>query len=170
MEATDGFQVIGESETGEASVEAARELHPDLVLMDVNLPGINGLEATRRILGSCLTDYRQAVAQLSGGRSRAAGIPRASGADVFSELVEHMPEGALWKTTPISHMTWRLTALALGMGGNVRVGLEDNFYLPDGRMVTSNGELVAQAVKMARDVGREPATVGEAKQALGLKS
>src|SRR5947209_18412389 len=49
-EATDGFVVVGESETGEASVEAARELKPDLLLMDVNLPGINGLDATRRIL------------------------------------------------------------------------------------------------------------------------
>jgi DNA-binding NarL/FixJ family response regulator len=50
VEATDGFEVIGESESGEASVDAARDLDPDLVLMDVNLPGINGLEATRRIL------------------------------------------------------------------------------------------------------------------------
>jgi DNA-binding NarL/FixJ family response regulator len=50
VEATDGFDVIGEVETGEASVETTRRLHPDLVLMDVNLPGINGLEATRRIL------------------------------------------------------------------------------------------------------------------------
>jgi len=50
VEATDGFDVIGEVETGEASVDAARELAPDLVLMDVNLPGIDGLEATRRIL------------------------------------------------------------------------------------------------------------------------
>jgi DNA-binding NarL/FixJ family response regulator len=49
VEATDGFEVVGESETGEASVVAARELMPDLVLMDVNLPGINGLEATRQI-------------------------------------------------------------------------------------------------------------------------
>ena len=49
-EATDGFEVVGESETGEASVDAARVLKPDLVLMDVNLPGINGLDATRRIL------------------------------------------------------------------------------------------------------------------------
>jgi DNA-binding NarL/FixJ family response regulator len=50
VEATDGFEVAGEVETGEASVEAARELSPDLVLMDVNLPGIDGLEATRQIL------------------------------------------------------------------------------------------------------------------------
>jgi DNA-binding NarL/FixJ family response regulator len=50
VEATDGFEVAGEVETGEASVEAVRELAPDLVLMDVNLPGIDGLEATRQIL------------------------------------------------------------------------------------------------------------------------
>ena len=50
VEATDGFEVIAESETGEASVEASQKLHPDLVLMDVNLPGINGLQATREIL------------------------------------------------------------------------------------------------------------------------
>jgi DNA-binding NarL/FixJ family response regulator len=50
VEATDGFEVAGEVETGEASVQAARDLNPDLVLMDVNLPGIDGLEATRQIL------------------------------------------------------------------------------------------------------------------------
>ena len=50
VDVTDGFEVVGEAETGEAGVEAARELRPDLVLMDVNLPGIEGREATRRIL------------------------------------------------------------------------------------------------------------------------
>jgi DNA-binding NarL/FixJ family response regulator len=49
VEATDGFEVAGEVETGEDAVRCAGELHPDLVLMDVNLPGIDGLEATRRI-------------------------------------------------------------------------------------------------------------------------
>ena len=50
VDATDGFEVVGEAETGEDSVEMARDLTPDLVLMDVNLPGINGLDATRQIL------------------------------------------------------------------------------------------------------------------------
>jgi two-component system invasion response regulator UvrY len=50
VELTDGFEVVGEADTGEASVSSARELRPDLVLMDVNLPGISGLEATRQIL------------------------------------------------------------------------------------------------------------------------
>jgi DNA-binding NarL/FixJ family response regulator len=50
VEATEGFEVVGEAETGEDSVRMAGELEPDLVLMDVNLPGINGLDATRQIL------------------------------------------------------------------------------------------------------------------------
>jgi DNA-binding NarL/FixJ family response regulator len=45
-----GFELIGEAESGEASIEAARRLQPDLVLMDIHLPGIDGPDATRRIL------------------------------------------------------------------------------------------------------------------------
>jgi DNA-binding NarL/FixJ family response regulator len=52
VDVTDGFEVVGEAETGEEGVRLAAELAPDLVLMDVNLPGIDGLEATRRILAA----------------------------------------------------------------------------------------------------------------------
>lgn len=52
VEETDGFEVVGEASTGEESVEAAHTLRPDLVLMDVNLPDIDGLEATRRLRAS----------------------------------------------------------------------------------------------------------------------
>lgn len=50
VEATPGFQVVGEAANGEDSIVAAQRLRPDLVLMDVNLPGMNGIEATQRIL------------------------------------------------------------------------------------------------------------------------
>ncbi len=45
-----GFVVVGEAESGEDAVRTASSLHPDLVLMDINLPGVNGIEATRQIL------------------------------------------------------------------------------------------------------------------------
>ena len=53
------------------------------------------------------------------------------------------------------------------MGGNVRVGLEDNFYLPDGEMARSNGDLIARARRIVEDIGRRAATVAEARELLG---
>ncbi len=63
VESTDGFDVVGEAESGEESIGLAKEVDPDLVLMDVNLPGINGLEATRSILEEA--DHRVVILLLS---------------------------------------------------------------------------------------------------------
>ncbi len=83
-------------------------------------------------------------------------------------MVDNLPPRSTWKVVGISREQWSLCASALTLGGNIRVGLEDNFYLPDGTMARSNGELVAKAAQMARDIGREPATLDEARSLLGL--
>lgn len=81
-----------------------------------------------------------------------------------------VPADSTWEVIGISTDQWRLIAGALGLGGNIRVGLEDNFYVDAfGRqMAASNGDLVEKAARMARDVGREPATVDEARELLGI--
>ena len=66
----------------------------------------------------------------------------------------------------ISRDQWRLVATAAALGGNVRVGLEDNFYLPEGEMARSNGDLIARARRLVEDVGRRAATVAEARELL----
>jgi len=63
---------------------------------------------------------------------------------------------------------WPLIGTALALGGNVRAGLEDNFYLPDGEMARSNGDLIARARRLTEDAGRRAATVVEARAALGV--
>jgi 3-keto-5-aminohexanoate cleavage enzyme len=73
-----------------------------------------------------------------------------------------------WGVIGISRVQWTLVAAALSLGGSVRVGLEDNFYLPNGEVARSNGELIAQAREMTIAAGRRPATVDEARGMLGL--
>jgi uncharacterized protein (DUF849 family) len=73
-----------------------------------------------------------------------------------------------WAVIGISRQQWELVAAALTLGGSVRVGLEDNLYLPDGTMARSNGELVAKARQMTEDVGRRPATAQEARRLLNI--
>lgn len=90
----------------------------------------------------------------------------------LAHMAENVPGGPdgenEWGVIGISRDQWMLIATALTLGGNVRAGLEDNFYLPDGTMARSNGDLIAQARRMAQDVGRRAATVAEARELLGI--
>ena len=94
---------------------------------------------------------------------------RASAENLAMQAREAPPDST-WEVIGISHEQWRMIGAALSLGGNVRVGLEDNFYLDSAgkEMAKSNGDLVAKAVRMARDMGREPATVDEARKLLSL--
>ena len=72
---------------------------------------------------------------------------------------EQIPAGSRWKVIGISREQWPLAMAALALGGDVRVGLEDNFYLPGGEMAKSNGELVTAAAELVKLSGRSVATV-----------
>ena len=94
--------------------------------------------------------------------------PNARNVGLMSDQIPGGPEGPNhWQVIGISRDQWKLIAAALSLGGNVRVGLEDNFYLPDGEMARSNVELVAKAREMAENAGRRVATVDEARRLLG---
>jgi 3-keto-5-aminohexanoate cleavage enzyme len=88
---------------------------------------------------------------------------------LMSDQIPGGPEGPnQWQVIGISRDQWKLLASSLVLGGNVRAGVEDNLYLPNGEMCKSNGELIAKARQMAEDVGRRPASVAEARELLGV--
>jgi uncharacterized protein (DUF849 family) len=84
--------------------------------------------------------------------------------------VDSLPAGSHWQAIGISLNQWPLVAAAITMGGNVRVGLEDNFYLEEGKMAKSNGELVAKAVRLCHELGGTVASVDDARRQLGLEA
>jgi uncharacterized protein (DUF849 family) len=86
----------------------------------------------------------------------------------LAAMADNVPAGSHWGVIGISREQWMLVNAALTLGGSVRVGLEDNFYLPDGTMARSNGDLIARARRMAEDTGRRVATLAETRAMLGL--
>ena len=79
-----------------------------------------------------------------------------------------IPPGSTWEVIGIGREQWRFVASALVLGGNIRVGLEDNFYLPSGTMASSNGQLVEQAAQLVALTGRQVANVDDARALLSL--
>jgi len=86
---------------------------------------------------------------------------RNSSKDLFGDFI--------WSVCAAGRHQMNMCTISLTMGGNVRVGLEDNLYLEKGIMAKSNAEQVEKIARIARELGREPATPAEARQILGLK-
>ena len=99
------------------------------------------------------------------------GVPGCTPATVdnLCWLVKNIPAGSTWTSTGIGRHAFTLAAPTIVMGGNVRVGFEDNLYLERGVLAKSNGELVDKVVRMAKLLGRPIATSDEAREILGLK-
>jgi 3-keto-5-aminohexanoate cleavage enzyme len=90
-------------------------------------------------------------------------------AELLALLPRWMPPGAVWQTTLIGRAEiWPVHQKTAELGGMLRSGLEDTFYLPDGRKARGNGELIDAIVALARGAGRECATPAEARQLLHL--
>lgn len=89
--------------------------------------------------------------------------------DAVLFMVNHLPAEVNWNVSVMDAATqWRLMPLVIAMGGHVRVGWEDNPYLPNGELARSNAELVEVIVGMARSIGREVASPNDARQITGL--
>jgi 3-keto-5-aminohexanoate cleavage enzyme len=88
----------------------------------------------------------------------------------LTNQVDTLPAESHWQVIGIGLNQWSLVAAAISMGGNVRVGLEDNFYVEEGKMARSNGDLVQKAARLVRDLGRDVATVDEARKILCLNT
>ena len=98
------------------------------------------------------------------------GIPWGAPADTttMKAMVDNLPEGAMWAGFGIGRMQMPMVAQAILLGGNVRVGLEDNLYLDKG-VFASNGALVERANNLIQNLGARTLTPEEGRKKLGLK-
>jgi uncharacterized protein (DUF849 family) len=84
-------------------------------------------------------------------------------------LVDEMPAGTHWQVIGIGRQeVWELHRATARLGGDLRTGLEDTFYLPDGTKATTNGQLIDALARVAREAGREVASPAEARRILGI--
>jgi uncharacterized protein (DUF849 family) len=99
------------------------------------------------------------------------GIPWGIQATVrnFVAMYENLPEGAIFAGFGIGAAEFPMITQCLLLGGHLRVGMEDNLYISKGVLTRGNGELVERAVEIARALGKEIASVNEAKEILGLR-
>lgn len=84
-------------------------------------------------------------------------------------LIDELPAGAHWQAIAIGRQeVWDVHRAGAKLGGHVRTGLEDTFYLPDGSRASSNGPLIEALAQCVRDAGRDVATPAQAREAFAL--
>ena len=88
--------------------------------------------------------------------------------ETLTSIVRQLPAGSIFNATNVGSVQTRMATLAMILGGCVRIGLEDNIYYKKGELASSNAQLVARIVRIAKEIGKEPATPDEARQYLGL--
>jgi 3-keto-5-aminohexanoate cleavage enzyme len=98
------------------------------------------------------------------------GVPGAAAAtpENLLHFARSIPSGSTWTVAGIGRRQTAMATLAIAMGGHVRVGFEDNIYYRKGELADSNARFVERVVRIAREVGREPATVEQARKILHL--
>jgi 3-keto-5-aminohexanoate cleavage enzyme len=86
----------------------------------------------------------------------------------LESLIDFLPGDAIFNVTAVGAPQLPLTTMGMILGGCIRVGMEDNIYFSKGELAKSNAQLVARSVRIARELGKEPATPDEARKTLGL--
>jgi 3-keto-5-aminohexanoate cleavage enzyme len=148
----------------ENSLPLMREILAEIVANDV-VPELEIFDAghlanAKRLAAEGLLRFPQHV-------DFVLGVPGAMEASVrnLSFLVDALPEGCTWSVAGVGRDQLPLAAVAIAMGGHVRVGLEDNIYYSKGRLAR-NDELVARVVRIATELGRPVAEPDEARRLL----
>ena len=98
-----------------------------------------------------------------GGMGGYPGTPRN-----LNTMIDQLPPGAKFNVSGIGKAQLPMCAMAILTGGHARVGLEDNIYYRRGELAASNAQLVERVVRLARELGREIASPGEAREILGM--
>jgi 3-keto-5-aminohexanoate cleavage enzyme len=97
------------------------------------------------------------------------GVQMTATARDLAFMVDSIPAGSTWTAAALGRNQFLIAAITIAMGGNVRVGFEDNTYIGKGVLAKSNGEMVEKVVRIAKELGREIATPAEAREILSLK-
>ena len=132
---------------------------PELEIFDVGM------------IGNCLRLMERGLLKRPLHFQFVLGAPGGSPGTVKSlgHMLDMVPADSTWSPAGIGRAQLPLAMTSLAMGGHVRVGLEDNIYYSQGVLAASNAQLVERIVRIARELGREPATPDETREILGLR-